>query len=100
MSLDPGDLATAADELRALETRLANLGAIDPDAILDERTRCVHLRFDVEADELRIRTLIDAVLSELALPRPWTVSGVAYYSNGRASPEAQERTRHARSRTG
>src|SRR5713101_7232148 len=88
VSLEPGDLLMAADELRSLERRLLNLGAIDPDVILDERTRCVHLRFAVEADELRIRTLIDAVLVELARPRAWAVSGVAYYSNESSCPDA------------
>ena len=80
MSLGPGDLATAADELRALKARLLSLGAIDPEAFLEVRTRRVNVRFNVEANEIRIRTLIDALLAELALPRTWSGSGVADYA--------------------
>jgi hypothetical protein len=75
----PGNEDPAAGELAELEARLHSLGAINPEAMLDQRTGTVHVRFNVAADVAKIATLIDALAVELADARSWTLAGIAYY---------------------
>jgi hypothetical protein len=82
-----------AIELAELEARLNGLGAISSDAMLDQRTGTVEVRFNLAGDSAEIEDRIEAILVTLASGDGWTVAGIAYYLDGEQENETRPRGR-------